>query len=140
VATFDATIMGGDAQRDLERKFIEVCGLNYGDYLENRKIVTREIFEKNFDKIVNYIHRSRDNCLAYQVLGYFILFTGSKLPKNEKNHILDCSNFEAERGFWIQNPKLEKEREFFLHDFRQKIINHTPGQLIELKNIFEESL
>jgi len=140
MATFNATIMGGDAQRDLEKKLVELCGLSYGEYLENREIVTREVLEGNFDEIINFIHKSRSDCIAHQVFGYFILFTGSKLPTHEKDHILSCSNWETEKCFWLQNPKLARERKFFLNDFRQKILSHTSGQITELEHLFRECI
>ena len=54
MAIDDATIMGGESQLYMEWEIVKICGIEISDYIEDDQLLTRELIEKNFKKIVNY--------------------------------------------------------------------------------------
>lgn len=139
MAKLTAEIMEGDEESDLESFFIKACGLDLRDYHKDNRILTRNIFEKNFDKIMEIVERRDSRRNTYLVLGYFILLTGSYLPDDLKIKIIDASKWEHEKGLW--DDKFVRERKFYLKDLRDKIRSHKPGvrlHLIRLKNTNDE--
>lgn len=115
-------IMAGDEQWDIEYKFIKICGLNIKEYMENEKILNKNIFEKNFKNLIEFVESEKSH-IAYQVLGVFILKTGSKLTNYLRKRIIESTR-------WIYDKENEwphkwlKLRKFYLYDLRKKIMNH----------------
>lgn len=149
MATFNPTILSGDDEWDLEAKIVEICGLEYSSFLKNKYILTQEIFEDHFTEIWNYVKKDvyfkSVSRMAFQILGYFILLTGSRftydcineIPERLRKgtykkyshlqaEILECSRFKYEKSFWEKTPFFE-ERRFYLNEFREKLRNHKPG-------------
>jgi len=123
--------MGGDAQWDLEEEIVQICNIDYEAYMDQKyengkKVLTQEIFEKYFDKILLHIEKYDDSKrLAYQVLGYFILFSGSKMNDDIKKKIIEATNWQEEKDFWPS--EMIEDRKFYLNDLKQKILNHQSG-------------
>ena len=138
MATDDATIMCGESQMDIEWGIVEMCGLDISEYIEDDTLLTRELVEKNFEKIVNYVKSEYNSYVAHQVLGYIILKTGSNLPSILQNDILRCASWQREKEFWSQDPRWENPRKFFLEDFKNKIRDHVAGKKTFLAEIFPE--
>lgn len=136
MATDDATIMGGESQMDIEWEIVQICGIEVSDYIEDDRLLTRELIEKNLKKIVKYVKQEQNSYVAHQVLGYIILKTGSNLPETLQIDILRCASWQGEKHFWSQNPSWEKPRKFFLKDFKTKIRSHVPGIITLLTEIF----
>ena len=61
MATDDATIMGGESQMYMEWEIVQTCGIEVQDYNEDDQLLTRELVEKNFEKIVNYIKQEYES-------------------------------------------------------------------------------
>ena len=89
MATDDATIMGGESALYVEWDIAEICGIEINAYIENEHLLTRELVEINFKKIVRHV---KNDYIAHQVLGYIVLKTGSKLPKLIQAEILKCAS------------------------------------------------
>ncbi|KKK45507.1 hypothetical protein LCGC14_0697810 [marine sediment metagenome] len=73
------SIMGGIFQREVEKKIVELCSLNYQEYLKNENkgsvnLLTKEILESYYSKII----------------GYFTNVYGENIY-SEKTRILRCS-------------------------------------------------
>ena len=87
---YSTKIMGNEKAIDLEIKIIEdCCGLNYDDYLNDFKVLTKHLFEQNFNCISTLIINQHGSYgIAYQVLGRFILLLGAKLSKGIKVRII----------------------------------------------------
>ena len=122
---FDATIMGGNLQLIIESNIVKICGIDFDHYLDNKKTLSKEIFEENFSKIIEFIEGCEDYVVAFQVCGALILQTGSCLPVEVKEKILEYTNWELEESFW--SKPLIVQRKFCLSELRQKIIDHKPG-------------
>ncbi|TES98663.1 MAG: hypothetical protein E3J90_05605 [Promethearchaeota archaeon] len=138
MATDNATIMGGEDQMDIEWGIVDICGINISEYIEDDTLLTRELVEKNFEEIMKYVKSEYNNYVAHQVLGYIILKTGSNLPSELQNDILMCALWDIEKEFWLQNPRWENPRKFFLKDFKTKIGNHVAGKKTLLEEIYPE--
>ena len=88
-------IMEGDDEWDIEYDIVKACGLDFDEYLENYETtLTREIFEKNLDKILDSFEPN--TYLEYLILGYFILKTGAEVPKSLINKIAEVSDPEKD--------------------------------------------
>ncbi len=139
MAKLTAEIMEGDEESDLASFFIKACGINLKDYHNDDRVLTRDIFEDSFDKIMKIVERRSSRRKTYLVLGYFILLTGSVLPDDLTTKIIDASKWEHEKGLW--DKRFVRERKFYLKDLRDKIRAHKPGvklHLVRLKNTNDE--
>ncbi len=133
-----AEILEEDTEEDMAAFFLDECGVDYSTYnFDNKRILTREVFEQHIDKIVKIINKYPDSHrpIAYIILGCFILTSGSKLSEKLKAKILESCNWA-----YIDSQAYEhfkRERQFYIEDFRQKIVNHRAGKssyLVQLKN------
>ncbi len=138
MATDNATIMGAELQMDIEWKIIDICGLDASEYIEDETILTRELVEKNFKKILGCVKSEYNSYIASQVLGYIILKTGSEMPEEVQIDILNSTSWQREKHFWKQNPNWVAPRKHFLKDFKTKIRNHKPGQITLLAEIYPD--
>ncbi len=139
MAKLTAEILEGDEESDLASFFIKACGLNYRDFLDDDRILTKDIFEKNFKNIMQVVERRSSRRKTYLILGYFILLTGARLPNDLKVKIIDAANWEHEEGLWEE--MLIQERRFYLSNLKEKIQTHRVGQstrLVSLKNVNNE--
>jgi hypothetical protein len=131
-------IMQGSLQMDLQAEITNICDVDLDNFLENKddptkNILTRKIFEKHLDEILNYIKGYEGSLiwgeqrLAYQVLGHFVLLTGVKISSNLKEKLLVATDFGHEKHLW---PDFWKEdRKLILNEFREKIANHKSGKI-----------
>jgi len=130
MAVLDTSIMGGDEQWDIRSYIIDICKIDYKEYLDDKSLLTRDIFEKHFDNIVFFIEE-RHSHIAYHVFGYFILITGSHCPEFIRQRIIKLTDWKYESGKW--SAKYVKDRKRHLRDLREKITNHKPGVVSYLK-------
>jgi len=125
--------MGGDEQLDIEYKIVHnVCGLDFNDYLKDKKLLTKDLFENNLDKIMKIIKSRHNSRIAYQVVGRFVLLLGIDIPIETKNFIIHAADWRYEEDLWSVN--FLEERKFYLKDFRKKILTYrsgVPNPLIE---------
>ncbi|MHA2010126.1 MAG: leucine-rich repeat domain-containing protein [Promethearchaeota archaeon] len=112
----------------------EICGMQYDDYLFNHLSLTCEILEPHLDKIINGIELYSNADIGYQMLGILILETGSTFPYNVKKEILKSTTLDYDRK-WEWYSGGEKLREFYLNDFREKILAYTPGTRTYLQDL-----
>jgi len=141
MTTDDASILGGSVQRDIESHIVHACSIDYEEYLKykddpRKNPLTQTLFEKNFKYIIKIIDTyEEDNWVAYQVLGYLILRTGSKLSKSIKKKILFRTDFKKEDNFWLE--EFIELRKFYLNDLRNSISNHENGKCTYLPELVE---
>lgn len=84
---------------------MEACGLDYAKFLENKLILTETIFDSNWERLRDSIIYSKKITISYmgrdQILGYFILLTGSEyIYSLLKKRVLEHSKFRLEKQFW----------------------------------------
>ncbi|KKN69750.1 hypothetical protein LCGC14_0437790 [marine sediment metagenome] len=133
MAILSPTIIAGDLQQDIEDRIVDICGVEFHDYLHDDRILTQEIFEQHFEEILEFIE-SRNNYIYYQVLGYFILKTGATLPSYLRDTIDESTNWEYDKEQRWPNHWLNLRR-FYLNDLRKKIRAHKSGVKTNLFNL-----
>jgi len=130
-------IMEGDGVVEIISEIIELFGLKYCDYLDNKSIITRQIVEKSLDIILKELEWQeksnsiviRNNYICYlQILGYFILKTGAHIPDELKHKIAEAATPENDT-VQFYDKKFQEMREIVLKDLREKILNHQPGKV-----------
>ncbi len=136
MARVSAEILDDDEEIDTESFMLDAVGLDYIDFLDDERILTRENVEKNFHILGKMVDSRTFRSAPYFVIGYFILITGAKMSEKLRNEILYAAKWEHEEGLWFSKD-FEALRKICLKDFREKIKNHKPNQLshpIKLKN------
>jgi len=140
MAKLTAEIIEGDEESDLISFFIKACGISLRDFHNDSRILTKEIFEANFDKVLDIVETRSSSRKTYLILGYLILLTGSHLPADLRSKIIEATKWEYEKGLW--DERFIRERKFYLRDLRDKIRAHKPGvklHLVYLKNAHDEN-
>jgi hypothetical protein len=146
-----------DSLRDKnwEKFFIKLCGLDFQRYRFDEENLTREILETHLDeiveKIINFIDyvfkpelRPRlpsydgywvlsmdDIFIGLQILGILILQTGAYLPDIVRRGILYSTLWEYDKKREWSEP-FEAERKENLRKFREAIINHKEDKKIKI--------
>jgi len=141
MAKLSAEITEGDEESDIASFLMDICGLDYIDVMRDSRILTREIWEKNFEKILDLVKERFFSRISYLIFGYFTLFVGADLPSYLRPAILDAADWKHEENRWGDDDFI-LERKFYLDDFQKKIRNYKPGKpvhLVKLKN-FEDAL
>ena len=126
MARMDVEILDDD-EADIAGLMLEACGIFSPDFYKNERIFTKENFEKNYnvlEKMVKVRHPLRS---AYFVIGYFALLTGSKIPEELRQGILEAAKWEDGEGHWT-DAGFELKRRIYLEDFREKVQIHKAGQ------------
>lgn len=127
MARGSARILDDDEEIDLATFMLDACGIDYSDFFEDEKILTRENLEKNYKFLRKMTDTRYSRRAPYFVLGYFILITGARMPEVFRQEILDATRWEYEEGRWFDKGA-ELERKIYLNDFREKIRKHVPGK------------
>jgi len=120
--------MAGDLPWDIEYFIInEVCGLSHDEYIRNNKILTKQIFQKNFNKIVEGIDEFFfDNIYtAYLVLGRFVLLLGADITEEIRAFIIHACNRPLEKYRWA--PDEIEDRKCVIEELKTKIENYKNG-------------
>lgn len=127
---FSTSIMGGDDECDLEGKIIDVCEVDHRKFMINPNIFTKEIFEKNFDRIIEkideYANLRNKFPIAYKVLGRFVLLTGIDISEEIRDLIIKATNWSYEKDIWIGKENIAESKRN-LKELRDKIIRYKPG-------------
>lgn len=127
MARGSARILDDDEELDLATFMLDACGIDYSNFFQDERILTRENFEKNFKFLRRMIDNRSSRRAPYFVYGYFILVTGARIPEDLRHEILNNTKWEDEENKWlIQNNRIE--RKIYLNDFSEKIHKHLPGQ------------
>ena len=124
-------IMEGDGEADIITSIIELLGLDFWDYMNDKSILSREYLEQNIDKVLKVAKDPSKSPGYYQILGYYILKTGASISDDLRNKIAEVSQWKYEETIY-PSKEIEEERKIILKDLRDKIINHIPGRITEL--------
>lgn len=127
MARSSAQILDDDEELDIATFMLDACGIDYSNFFQDERILTRENLEKNFKFLRKMIGNRSSRRAPYFVFGYFILVTGAKMPEDLRHKILDNTKWEDEESNWIiQNNRIM--RKIYLNDFSEKVRKHKPGQ------------
>lgn len=141
--------------KNWEKFFIKICGLDFKYYWHHREVLTRDILDRSIDDIVDkilsfedfvgnpelrprnpkyngfWVVSSDDIILGFQILGILILQTGSYLPRIVKDSILYSTTWEYDkRREWAED--FTGERRENLKKFKNAIINYKEGQKVTI--------
>jgi len=135
MGSWSPTIMGGDDQLDALSYLISMCGIDYNDYLEDKKVLTKKKIENNLELIMKNL--DIDDYIYLQVFGILVLETGSYLSDDLKQMILNSIDYEFSQ---IENwgEDIRELRKLYLNDYKNKILSYDQIQkthLLELKNL-----
>ena len=127
MARSSAQILDDDEELDIATFMLDACGIDYSNFFQDERILTRENLEKNFKFLRKMIGNRSSRRAPYFVFGYFILVTDAKMPEDLRHKILDNTKWEDEESNWIiQNNRIM--RKIYLNDFSEKVRKHKPGQ------------
>lgn len=134
------SIMGGRFQQEVEKQIVEICGLNFHEYLRYKKVtgenlLVNETLESNYSKIIERFEElygidkySLKVRIAYQVFGYFLLKTNSHIPTWLKSSIIEASKWRHEKHYWSEKIK-KNERIENLREFRNNIRSYQQREI-----------
>jgi len=88
MARSSGQILDDDEEIDFTSQVLDACGLDFGDFFFDERILTRENLEKNFNFILKMVQNRSFRQAPYFVIGYFILATGIKMPEGLRRNIL----------------------------------------------------
>lgn len=129
MARCSPNVLGDDDEElDTASFMLDACGLEYGDFYDDERILTRENLEKNFIFLKKMVDNRSFRRAPYFVIGYFILITGAEMPENLRREILNAAKWKHEIGGYWLDKSVEVCRKICLKDFRQKIRAHITGQ------------
>lgn len=129
MARCSPNVLGDDDEElDTASFMLNACGLGYGDFYDDERILTRENLEKNFIFLRKMVDNRSFRRAPYFVIGYFILITGADMPEDLRREILDAAKWKHEIGGYWLDKRVEVCRKICLKDFRQKIRAHKPDQ------------
>ncbi len=126
MARSDVGILEDDEEADVAGFMLEACGIDSPDFYHNKRILTRENFEKNYKFFVKMAENRGSRRASYFVIGYFALITGGKITEELRKKILEIAKWEHEEGYW-QDKEFALMRKIYLEDFREKIRIHKAG-------------
>lgn len=144
----DIRLIDDENEKRWARLIFRLCNLDYNTFKEDE--LTREILELHLEEIISEIFSSMadnigsnkdtfignydyvdDILVGFQILGIFILRTGTYLPDIVRHAILFSTTWEYDRmRGWSR--LLEEERKENLKKFRKAIIDHRPGRVIKI--------
>lgn len=128
MARISPNILDDDEENDTASFMLEACGLNYSDFYDNERILTRENLERHFPSLRKMIDMRSFRRAPFFVIGYLILVTGAEMLEDLYHEILEAAKWKHEMGgYWLEKST-EVERKICLRDFRQKIRAHKSGQ------------
>ncbi|MFX0060273.1 MAG: hypothetical protein ACFE8J_18405 [Candidatus Heimdallarchaeota archaeon] len=127
---------GLDHEWAVLKSIIGKCGLKFERYLEDSSILTKEILESHFNDILK---EAKKDGLEYLVLGALIIETGSILPEQIKNRILEISNIDFEKKWrwqWFE----EKDKQIYSKrtlESRRKFLKERDALLKTYHNMIQ---
>lgn len=142
VDTWSYTILGNKKARDIDDDIVLIM-IEYITREEDKKYnyeypdsLLKEVFERAFDEIVSYV-LEQNSRLAFQVLGWNILYYGAKMPEEIRELILLHSEWEDEQE-QLTDAQDWVERRHWLLDFYEKVKNYKEGFPIKIHRITKE--
>ena len=121
-------IMAGDLPWDIEYFIVnEICGLDHKEYWKNNRILTKELFQENFDKIIEGIEELFFNNIytAYLVLGRFVLLLGADITEEIRAFIIHTCYRPLEKYRWT--PDEIEDRKYVIKELKTKIESYKNG-------------
>ena len=130
---------GLDHEWAVFRDIIEICGLDFDEFIEDETLLTKEILEDHYHEILMIDPYDQDNpkylkLLYIMVLGALILKTGSRLPNDLQKKInnIDIWDIELKQRWKRPNDHYLENKINALTEFQEMIRNHKNGYIVEI--------
>lgn len=128
---------GLDHEWAVLRKIIQICSLDFDEFIENESLLTAQLLESHYEDILKCVSDENityQDHLVYMVLGVLIIKTKARLPKKLCDKIINSANWEFElKTRWriVDEDFLKKRRETLL-EFKEMIRNHKEGRILNV--------
>lgn len=119
---FSPEIEGNEYLKNAEEEIVKVCGLVVNDYYNNKNILTKVLWDKNFDKIV-LTALDVDVLVGFQTVGHLAMQIGGKLPTPIYSQILKYCKLERDKTLGWKGNTIEQRKQQ-LQEFREKLSAH----------------
>ncbi len=116
---FSPEIDGNKYYQKVEQEIVKECGLEVNEYLTNKEIFTKELWDRHFDSIVLVALRVNVP-VGFQTIGHLTLQVGGKLPTPIYSQILDYCQWEKDRTLGWKGNTIE-HRKNILQEFREQL-------------------
>lgn len=135
MGSWSATIGGNDYYLNIEANAVEICGLDFFDYLKNNSILTGELFSQHFNSILSSAKKV-DAHEGFLSLGALIMRNGANFPDKVKSLVLKEIDRELST-YSYEDERYKYARRLVLKDFKNSIKNYRVGIRVFIR---EESL
>ena len=119
---FSPEINGNEFYQKAEEAIVNLCGLDVNEYYQNNNILTKKLWDKNFDKIV-LASIGVNIMVGFQTVGNLAMHTGGKLPTPIYNQILKYSKWKRDKKLGWEGKTIEKRKQH-LKEFREKLTSY----------------
>jgi len=119
---FSPEINGNEYFQKAEEEIVKICGLDVNEYYNNKEILTKEVWDRSFDKIV-LTALDVDVLVGYQAVGHLAMQTGGKLPTPIYTQILKYCEWEQDKKLGWKGKTIQKRKQI-LHEFREHLTAH----------------
>jgi len=129
---WNETILGGDLPHDIQSNLVvDVCGIDYGDFLDLPITSFKHTFNKRTVEMVDHIESKcadDERNIAYQVLGTMMMAAGSNVPDDLRTLVKNAANNDE----WAAEGNEKREdRMVDLVQAMRSYGNGTPFNLLE---------
>jgi len=101
MARGSAKILDDDEEIDTAYFMLRAIGLDYDEFCDDERILTRKNVEKNLHVLKKMVDNRSRRRAPYFALGYLILVSGALLPEDLRDEIIDAAGWEHEEGMWL---------------------------------------
>lgn len=134
---------GLDHEWAVYEEIIQICGLDFEQFIEDETLLTKELLESHYDDVLLKYPYDKENPEYFKilypiVLGAVILKIGARLPEDLREIIVNLNLWELElKKRWrsVDDEFLNKRRKILKH-LEGKIRDHTSGKSVEI-DMFE---
>jgi len=120
MGAWSETIMGSDNALDAQGDIIvDICGIDYDEWLDKEPTDFRNIIESNIPKIIENYEGKIDDGEHLRVLGVLIMSSGSKTTLDVINKIIKAADEDDSSGYI--NPEIRDKR---IEEFKLIVKNY----------------
>ena len=130
---------GLDHEWAVFREIIEICGLDFDEFIDDETLLTKELLESHYDDILVNDPYDENNPEYFKllypiVLGAIILQIGARLPNDLQKKINDLDIWDIElKQRWRRSNEYDLENKINARtEFQEMIRNYESGKVLEI--------
>lgn len=120
-------------------EIIEICGLDFDEFIEDKTLLTKDLLESHYDRMLMKDPYDKENpryfrILYFIVLGALILQTGARLPIDLQKKLsdIDIWDIELKQRWKRPNENYLEGKVNALIEFQEMIRNHGSRKVAEI--------